>query len=149
MRALAAHALTDEVFALTLPAFRALGRLDLRTYAIAAALTLPTWVIATAVGYVSGELFPDPAALGLDVVFPALMGALAVALVTDRRSLVAATTGALIGIIVAIAVQPSVGVIAGGLGGPLVAMALPGRWAPEPASEMTAETAETPAEVLP
>ena len=132
IRAVGAHALTDEVYALTLPAFQALGRLDLRSYAIAAALTFPTWVLATAAGFLGGELLPDPRALGLDVVFPAVMGALAVALITDRRALVAAVAGAAIGLAGALVVEPSVGVMLGGLLGPLIAMLL-GRGAP-PAS---------------
>jgi 4-azaleucine resistance transporter AzlC len=127
IRALAAHPLTDELFALTLPAFRSLGRLDLGSYGIAAALTLPTWAIATALGFLAGELLPDPRTIGLDIVFPAAMGALAVVLITDRRTLIAAVAGGGVGVIVALASVPSVGVIAGGLAGPLVAMAVPRR----------------------
>jgi 4-azaleucine resistance transporter AzlC len=124
-RAVAAHFLTDEVFALTMPGVRALGRLDLQSYALAGVLTITPWVMATAVGYAGGQLLPDPRALGLDVVFPAAMAGLAVALVTERRSLVAAVAGGSIGLAIALTVQPSVGVIAGGLLGPLVAMVIP------------------------
>jgi predicted branched-subunit amino acid permease len=46
-RAIAAHFLTDEVLALTMPGIRALGRLDLRSYALAAVLTITPWVTAT------------------------------------------------------------------------------------------------------
>jgi len=126
VRAVAAHGLTDEVYALTLPAFGTLRRLDLPSYAIAVALTLPTWIIATAAGFLGGELLPDPRVLGLDVVFPAVMAALAVVLITDRRALIAAVAGATIGLAVALLVEPSVGVMAGGLVGPLVAMLAPG-----------------------
>jgi 4-azaleucine resistance transporter AzlC len=124
-RAAAAHFLTDEVFALTMPGVRALGRLDVRSYALAAVLTMTPWVMATVVGYAGGQLLPDPRALGLDIVFPAAMAGLAVALVTERRSLVAAVAGGSIGLAIALTVQPSVGVIAGGLLGPLVAMVIP------------------------
>jgi 4-azaleucine resistance transporter AzlC len=124
-RAAAAHFLTDEVFALTMPGVRALARLDLRTYALAAALTMTPWVLSTAVGYVGGELLPEPRALGLDIVFPAAMAGLAVALVTDRRSLVAAVAGGSIGLAVALAVRPEVGIVTGGVAGPLVAMLIP------------------------
>lgn len=126
-RAVAAHALTDESFALTLPAFRALGRLDLPSYGIAVALTMPVWLLATGAGYVGGELLPDPRTLGLDIVFPAAMAGLAVALVTDRASLIAAAAGALIALIVALVAQPAVGILAGGLAGPLVGMTWRGR----------------------
>jgi 4-azaleucine resistance transporter AzlC len=124
-RAVAAHFLTDEVFALVMPGVRALGRLDLPSYTLAAVLTITPWVTATAVGYAGGQLLPDPRALGLDIVFPAAMAGLAVALVTERRSLVAAVAGGSIGLAIALTVQPSVGVIAGGLLGPLVAMVIP------------------------
>ena len=144
-RAAAAHFLTDEVFALTMPGVRALARLDLPAYALAAALTITPWVLATAVGYAGGQLLPDPRALGLDIVFPAAMAGLAVALVTDRRSLVAAVAGGSIGLAMALAVQPAVGVIAGGLAGPLVAMLIPDareqerRADPDPLREPAAE----------
>jgi len=69
---------------------------------------------------------PDPRVMGLDVVFPAVMAALAVVLITDRRALIAAVAGATIGLAVALLVEPSVGVMAGGLVGPLVAMLAPG-----------------------
>lgn len=132
VRAVAAHPLTDEVYALTLPAFQRLGHLDLRSYALAAALTLPTWVIATLAGHIGGQVMPDPRVLGLDIVFPAVMGGLAVALVTERRGLVAALSGALLGVAVALVAGPTVGVLAGGIVGPLMGMALPERWAQPP-----------------
>ncbi len=121
-RAIAAHFLTDESFALSMPGIRSLGRLDPTSYALAVAVTFVPWVSATAVGYVGGELLPDPRAVGLDIVFPAAMAGLAVALVTERRSLVAAVSGASIGSALALLVQPAVGVIVGGLVGPLVAL---------------------------
>ena len=124
-RAAAAHFLTDEVFALTMPGVRELGRLDLQGYALAAALTVTPWVVATAVGFAGGQLLPDPRTMGLDIVFPAAMAGLAVALVTDRRSLVAAVAGACIGLVLALTIQPAVGVIAGGMSGPLIALVIP------------------------
>jgi hypothetical protein len=54
------------------------------------------------------------------------MAGLAVGLVTGRRELVAALVGAVVGVAVSLAWDPAVGVIAGGLGGPLVALAMPG-----------------------
>lgn len=144
-RAAAAHFLTDEVFALTMPGVHALGRLDLPSYALAAVLTVTPWVVATAVGFAGGQLLPDPRSLGLDIVFPAAMAGLAVALVTDRRSLVAAVAGASIGLALALAIQPAVGVMAGGVAGPLVAMLIPDareqerRVDPDPLREPAAE----------
>ena len=103
------------------------------------------WVLSTAVGYVGGELLPEPRALGLDIVFPAAMAGLAVALVTDRRSLVAAVAGGSIGLALALAVRPEVGIVAGGVAGPLVAMLMPDageqerRMDPDPLREPAAE----------
>lgn len=126
IRAAVAFVLTDEAFALAMPAFRRLRRLDLSVYAVAAACTWLPWISSSAIGYLGGQLLPEPRALGIDVVFPAAMAGLSVALVTDRRALVAAAAGALVALAVALAVQPSVGVIAGGLAGPLIAMVIPG-----------------------
>jgi 4-azaleucine resistance transporter AzlC len=125
VRAACAYVLADETYALAMPAIRSLGRLDVRTYAIAAAMPVIPWVTATAVGYLGGELMPDPRVLGMDVVFPAAMAGLAVALITDRRTLVAAISGGAIGLAVALTVDPSVGVMAGGVAGPLAAMLVP------------------------
>jgi gas vesicle protein len=47
------------------------------------------------------------------------MGGLAVGLITGRRELVAGVTGAVIGVAVALAWDPSAGIIAGGVIGPL------------------------------
>jgi len=125
VRAAAAHVLTDETYALAMPAFRSLGRADVGTYAIAAAMPVIPWIGATAIGYLGGSLRPDPHVLGMDVVFPAAMAGLAVALITDRSALIAAVAGTAIGLVVALLVQPSVGVLAGGLIGPLIALFTP------------------------
>jgi 4-azaleucine resistance transporter AzlC len=132
-RAASAHVLTDEAFALALPAFRTLGRHDRRTYALAAAIPAVPWMFATTVGLIGGTLLPDPTALGIDIVFPAAMAGLAVALITDRRSVVAAVSGALVGVAVALVAQPSVGILVGGLAGPAIALAIPGQADPSPA----------------
>ncbi len=125
VRAAAAFVLADETYALAYPAFRSLGRLDVGTYGVAAAMPVLPWLVATAVGYLGGGLMPEPRVLGMDIVFPAAMAGLAVALISDRPTLVAAVAGAGVGLGVALAVHPSVGVMAGGLAGPLVAMATP------------------------
>lgn len=126
-RVAAAHVLTDETFALALTHFRRLGRFDGPGYWLASAFVVIPWIAATAVGYLGGQVIPDPARLGLDIVFPAAMGGLAVGLVTGRREVVAALAGLLIGVGVALVAQPSVGVVAGGLLGPLVGLRTPDR----------------------
>jgi len=132
-RAAMAHVLTDESFALSLVHFRRLGFADPRGYWIAAVggVFIP-WNAATIVGHVGGQVIPDPAALGLDVVFPAAMAGLAVGLATGRREVVALAAGVMIALAVALTVDPRVGVVAGGVLGPLVGLAVPRRGGPGP-----------------
>lgn len=125
LRAAMAHLLTDEAFALAIAHFRRIGRADVRGYWLGAiASTFIPWNVATLVGVTVGGSIPDPAALGLDVVFPAAMAGLAVGLITGRRELVAAVSGAVIAVGVGLAWDPAAGIIAGGVIGPLVGMAL-------------------------
>jgi 4-azaleucine resistance transporter AzlC len=123
-RAAAAHVLTDETFALALPHFRRLRRFDGGGYWLAAGLVVLPWIGGTALGFAGGELLPDTNRLGLDIVFPAAMAGLATALISGRRELVAAAAAVAIGLPVALLTQPPLGIVAGGLGGPLVAMPL-------------------------
>ena len=126
-RALMAHLLTDEAFALSMTHIRRLRRPDRWGYWFAAIVTtfIP-WNLATLAGVLAGGAIPDPSRFGLDVVFPAAMGGLAIALVAGRREAVAAIVGAMIAVALSLAWDPAVGIIAGGLGGPLVALAMPG-----------------------
>jgi 4-azaleucine resistance transporter AzlC len=134
-RALMAHLLTDESFALTIAHFERIGRPDERGYWIAAILsTFIPWNLATLAGVTIGGQIPDPSRFGLDVVFPAAMVGLGVGLITGRRELVAALAGAVIGVAVSLVAGPGVGVVAGGIGGPLLGMAVPRR----PTEEATA-----------
>jgi 4-azaleucine resistance transporter AzlC len=125
-RAVAAHVLTDEAFALSIAHFRRLGRADMRGYWIAAiGSTFIPWNVATIVGVALGAAVPDPNRFGLDVVFPAAMAGLAVGLVSGRRDAAAAVAGAVLAVAVSLAWDPAAGVIAGGIFGPLVAMLVP------------------------
>lgn len=125
-RAAMAQVLTDEAFALSTNHFTRLGRSDAVGYWIAAVVGvyLP-WNLGTAIGAVAGGFLPDPSRLGLDVVFPASMAGLAIGLMTGRREVVAAAAGIVIGLTVALTIAPGVGVIAGGLLGPAVALLVP------------------------
>jgi branched chain amino acid efflux pump len=126
-RAVVAHLLTDEAFALAITHFRRVGRADMWGYWFAAiGATFIPWNLATIGGVLVGGALPDPSTFGLDVVFPAAMAGLAVALAAARREIVAAIVGGLLGVAIALAWDPAIGIVAGGLGGPLVAMALPG-----------------------
>ena len=124
VRAGMAHLLTDEAFALAIAHFRRTGRGDVRGYLLGAAVsTFIPWNLATLAGVTIGGSIPDPARFGLDVIFPAAMGGLAVGLITGRRELVAALAGAVIGVAVALAWDPAAGIIAGGVLGPALGMA--------------------------
>ena len=127
-RAAMAHVLTDEAFALSLVHFRRLRCADRRGYWLAAigGVFIP-WNLATLLGFVGGQVIPDPAALGLDVVFPAAMAGLAVGLATGRREVVALAAGVAIALVVGVGIDPRVGVVVGGLLGPAVGLAVPRR----------------------
>jgi 4-azaleucine resistance transporter AzlC len=127
-RAVMAHLLTDEAFALTIAHFERIGRSDERGYWLAAfGFTFIPWNLASLAGVTVGAQIPNPARLGLDVIFPAAMIGLAVGLITGRRQMVAAIAGAILGVSSSLLAGPGVGVIVGGMGGPLLGMAVPRR----------------------
>jgi 4-azaleucine resistance transporter AzlC len=126
-RAVMAHLLTDEAFALTITHFRRVGRADRWGYWFAAiATTFIPWNLATLGGVLVGGAIPEPSRFGLDVVFPAAMAGLAIGLASGRREIVAGIVGGVLGVGISLAWDPAIGIVAGGLIGPLVAMALPG-----------------------
>ena len=125
-RALAAHLLTDESFALSIAHFRRLGRFDSIGYWYPAVVTtLIPWNLATFAGVMLGDAIVEPTRFGIDVIFPAAMAGLAVGLVSGRRELVAALAGAAIGVVSSLVISPTVGVIAGGVLGPFVGLIVP------------------------
>ena len=125
VRAVMAHLLTDEAFALAIAHFRRIGRGDVPGYLIGAIVsTFIPWNIATFVGVTIGGSIPEPSRFGLDVIFPAAMGGLAVGLITGRRELVAAISGAILAVAIGLAWDPAAGIIAGGVLAPLVGMAV-------------------------
>ena len=72
------------------------------------------------------------------MIFPAAMIGLAVGLISGRRELVAAIVGASIAVAVALASSPSIGIVAGGIIGPLVALLVPKGISTETASPLPA-----------
>ena len=131
-----AHLLTDEAFALAISHFRRIGRSDERGYWLGAiGSTFIPWNLATLAGVTLGAQIPDPARLGLDVVFPSAMIGLAIGLITGRREVVALLAGAASAVGVSLLVGPSIGIVVGGLGGPLLAMLIPAELG-EPATEL-------------
>jgi branched chain amino acid efflux pump len=142
-RALMAHVLTDEAFALAISHFRRIGRGDERGYWLGAfAITFIPWNLATLAGVVLSAQIPDPARLGIDVIFPAAMVGLAVGLITGRRELVAAIVGAGIAVVVALASSPAIGIVAGGVLGPAVGLLVPASLAAETAPLGTLASAD-------
>jgi 4-azaleucine resistance transporter AzlC len=133
-RAVMAHLLTDESFALSISHFRRLGRTDERGYWLGAFLaTFIPWNLATLAGVILGAQIPDPARFGIDVIFPAAMIGLAVGLITGRRELVAAIVGGAVAVVIALATSPAIGIVAGGIVGPLVGLLVPAAIADETA----------------
>lgn len=125
-RAVAAHVLTDEAFALSVSHFRRLRRFDAFGYWFAAiGVTFIPWFFATLAGVLLGEAIVDPERLGIDVIFPAAMAGLAVGLISGRREVVAAIVGAVVGVGVSLAISTTVGVIAGGFIGPAAGLLVP------------------------
>ncbi|MDA8202298.1 MAG: AzlC family ABC transporter permease [Chloroflexi bacterium] len=124
-RAAAAYVLTDESFALGIAHFQRIGSTDERGYWIGAlASTWIPWNVMTAVGAIVGGQIADPTRFGLDAVFPAAMAGLAVGLLVGRRELVAAVAGACVAVALGLALGTAVAVVAGGLIGPVIAIAL-------------------------
>lgn len=133
-RALAAHLLTDEAFALTMAHFRRLGRTDMWGYWVAAiGTTFIPWNLATLAGVQVGGSIPEPKQFGIDVIFPAAMIGLAVGLISGRREIVAALSGATVGVVVALVAGPAIGIIAGGIIGPAIGLLVPAAAAHETA----------------
>jgi branched chain amino acid efflux pump len=127
-RAVMAHLLTDEAFALSLAHFTRIGRTDERGYWIAGiGSDFIPWILATLAGVLIGQEIPSPERFGLDIVFPAAMVGLAAGLISGRREVVAAIAGAVLGVVVGLLVSPSLGIIAGGLLGPAAGLAVPRR----------------------
>ena len=121
-RAAMAHVLTDETFALSLAHFQRLGRVDVLGFWLAAGIDCLSWPIATVLGVIGGQLIPDPAQFGLDVVFPAAMAGLALKLATDRPAIAAATAGAALAVVAGVVVGPAISIVGGGFLAPLVGL---------------------------
>jgi predicted branched-subunit amino acid permease len=131
-RALMAHLLTDEAFALSLAHFRRLGRADAWGYWVAGiGATFIPWNLATIAGVFVGGSIPEPDRFGIDVIFPAAMVGLAVGLISGLREIVAAVVGAVVGVAVALVAGAAIGIIAGGIVGPAVGLAVPASGANE------------------
>lgn len=124
VRAIAAYVVVDESYALTDAHFRRIGRLDARAYAAAALVLMATWLVSMAFGWATAQGIPPRFAVLLDVVAPASMAGLAVLLITDRASLLAALAAASLAVGLGVMVEPALGVAAGGLLGVVAVTAI-------------------------
>ena len=124
LRAALAFFLTDEAFALTTAHTARVGRLDVPGAWYAGLSIFVPWNLATLAGWLAGAALPDPATIGLDVVFASSMAGLAIGLVRDRSALAAVLAGAAAAVAAALLVDPSAAAIAGGLVGPAAGIAV-------------------------
>jgi predicted branched-subunit amino acid permease len=126
IRAVMAYPLSDETFALAISHFRRIGYADVPGYLLLGlGISVLPWILASAAGAALAGSIVDPNVFGLDVIFPAAMAGLAVGLITGRREVVAALVGGVVGVGVALSSDPAIGIIAGGVAGPLVGMLVP------------------------
>jgi 4-azaleucine resistance transporter AzlC len=141
-RAVMAHFLTDETFALALAHFRRIGSFEGRGYWIAAMAIFVPWTVGSCLGYVVGGAV-DTNQLGLDIAFPAAMAGLSLGMVSGRRDVAAALGAVAVAVPVGLAAGASFGLVAGALIGPCFGLAVP----PSPNEESSApETPEPSAE---
>jgi predicted branched-subunit amino acid permease len=124
LRAGLAYLLTDEAFALTTAHIARLGRIDVRGAWYAGFTIFIPWNLSTIAGWLAGAALPDPATIGLDVVFASAMAGLAIGLVKDRAALVALVVGCGSAVATALFVDSSAAIMIGGLLGPLAGLAL-------------------------
>ena len=122
-RALMAHFLTDESFALSLAHFRRIGRFDRRGYWIAAMAIFIPWTVGSAAGYLLAGAV-DTTRLGLDVAFPAAMAGLSLGMVSGRRDVAAALGAVAVAVPVGLLAGASVGLVAGAVVGPFAGLAV-------------------------
>ena len=122
-RALMAHFVTDEVFALTMAHFRRVGVADEKGYwAVSIGATFLPWNLFTYAGTLAGGALPDPSRLGLDILFPAAMAGIAVTLTADRPALLAVLIGAPTAVAISLAWGIPLGITLGPLAGAAVAL---------------------------
>lgn len=120
LKALLAFQLTDESYAIGMRRFLE-GR-GSAAYLLGANVSMyAIWQASTAAGLLLGQLIPDPAAYGLDLVFPLTFIGLLAPLLRERASVVVAAVAGALAIGGAILLPGSwyiliAGVVAGGLG---------------------------------
>jgi len=103
---------TDESWAIS----QDRGRVNRERLIGAGLVLLLAWNAGTVAGVLGGSALGDPAAYGLDAMFPALFLALLVGQLGDGRARAAALTGALIALLLTPVAPPGVPIIAAAAG---------------------------------
>ena len=113
-RFLAAHLLTDEAYGVTFgsPA-RSVG-----FFMGAGSSVFLSWNISTLTGSLLSTLIPDPAALGIDFIFPLAFLALLIPLLKDRPTLIVAVFAGLLALAASHFMDAGLVVLLAGLAGP-------------------------------
>lgn len=121
-RALGAHFVNDETVAYALK-HSGSSRQRAAFWRLGSAILL-AWPLGAAIGTALGTTLPDVSVLGLDSVFPAVLVAMVMGVVRDRRAALVAACGALIAVVATplapVGVAPLLGLTA-------LAILLPGR----------------------
>jgi predicted branched-subunit amino acid permease len=108
-RALEGQAVVDASWAL---ANRGDGRFDRHTLLGSSAPQYVTWLAGTVVGVVAGGALPDPAALGVDAIFPAFFLALLLGEVHDAEAGAVAVGGAIVAVVLGLLAPAGIGILA-------------------------------------
>lgn len=121
--ALAAHLLTDEAFGVTVAAGRGAGN-----YLIGAGLSVfVIWNAGTLLGSLLSTQIPDPAALGVDFVFPLAFLALLLPLLRGRTDWFVALSSGMLALVLSQLVSSGVMIMLTGVTGSLLGAYLEGR----------------------
>jgi 4-azaleucine resistance transporter AzlC len=114
LRALVAFQLTDETYAVGVQRFAKHG--GDAWYQFGSNLSLyVVWAASTIIGSLLGALIPDPAGLGLDLIFPLTFIAFTMPMVRDRINLVVAIVATVIAVATALVLPGSWYVLTAGL----------------------------------
>jgi predicted branched-subunit amino acid permease len=87
-----------------------------RVYWVTALWTAAGWLSGTVTGAIAGSSIGDPEVVGLDAALPVLMLAILGQHFRDRRNLMAAVAGAVIGVALIPLLSPGLPVLVGGMG---------------------------------
>lgn len=120
IKALLATQLTDETYAVGMRAFLD-GRGSLAYFFGSNISMYLVWQCSTAVGLALGTLIPDPAAYGLDLIFPLTFIALLMPLLREHANRIVATLAAVLAVVGALVLPGSwyiliAGIVASGIG---------------------------------